>query len=1036
MLPSDLQLQTWLNRVDREVLRLGTREHLIAARLLDEATARGFSIKELGDSLASALATDRDTWQEIRRLFDVEFAPPSAVPPRSRWLLLIGGVVLLGVLVAALVLGVDRPMPMPGTDLGPPTDSADLGTAPDMQPQPPDFGCHREPIKEPNRSTTTTVNEPVPVLPMSWLTSLGLALWMLLVCTLGIAFLRLRQYLSKRLAQLAEHEHVAEQRRKQKEEEQRDKGLQQRQALIRQALASGLPTLPHYHIDLQPPFGSDVVEDCATLLGRAFMAQSGRVLDIDRTLAATVEHGGAAQPVFLPGREVRELCVMYDDTTTRPYLPSFLKLVERLGCLGVRLSMYRFSRHPTTLTPMAAATAADGSSHGPPIELADLLRQREGCSLLLFANRLVLRTPTRDLDWPRTLRQAAVCAWLDPDPSLDSERDNDTRTNWELVPRHLPRFPLTADGLLATARYIGLPAEGSRPPTWMPPPALSDPHTARWVDLWLALGALVPDAALNQLEVVRQKLLIEPLPDPRSIGRLLERLTQLLGQSYNPSKSTIKLGAKLRLQLLVKLFWHDRALFRRGCLLLLEMLASEPAGEIDSLVTHETKARRAWYQAGIAMCDGGSTDGLLDSLLGKPCHEFAQEAQQVLRRLSEGEDEEPVLEVVSRPKALSWQTARIPALLGQSTLVAALLPLLLLGGIRVTKYWPGRHVAVTTTHLVARKSLPDEQVICPNRPKVTEPDLIVAKLSPVVVPKRPFVVAMRQTPPPSPQPTLDQETAPPTSLQPALGQTTALPTDIASPPPGPGTVALHLKMVPIKGGQFDMGSPEHEIFTDEQPRHKVHIKMPFCMSETEVTQAQYQAVMGTNPSSFRTPPESINRPVENVTWLDAVLYCNKLSRSQGLEVCYVIQGEHRVKWPKGQGCSGYRLPTEAEWEFAAGAGNKDEVPQNLALFACIPGNAGGETCVVRRNASNTWKLYDMLGNVSEWVWDWYSTQYPGQYQINPTGPDEGSEHVLRGGSFLDSNPSIKSRNKLSPTKTKKSVGFRIARSGESTQCNR
>ncbi|HNN96278.1 MAG TPA: hypothetical protein PKI03_28580, partial [Pseudomonadota bacterium] len=694
MLPSAESLQTWLHRVSHDVLRLGTREYLIALRIRDEAVARGFSQRALGDSLASALATDRDTWRELRRIFDAEFAPSAAPPPLRRWPHVIAGLLSLGILVLVLLLGLHARVPGPGPELGheepghPALSHPDLSSpepadlaAGEQHPAPTDLGCFKQPVPEPNGGVSRkTSDEPLPVLPLPVGERILWALGLFLLGSLALGLLRLPSYLRRRLAELHEMEQLAAQRQRAQEAQQLAEGQKQHEQLVQAALASGAATRPHYRIDLQPPFGADVVEDSATLLGRAFLSQGGRELDIDATLHATVERGGLAQPVFLSGREVRELCVLYDDTTTRPYLPGFLKLVERWARLGVRLCAYRFSRHPTTLMPVLLTSGA-GTPNGSPIELADLLRHHEGCSLLLFANRLVVHTPNRELDWPRTLRQVAVCAWLDPDPRLDAERDGDTRTAIESLPRTLPRLPFTPDGLLAAARYIGTPAEGVQAPPWSPPPALTETSMARWVDVWLGLGALVPDAALNQLEAVRQKLLSDALPDPRSIGRLLERLTQLLGPSFSASKATIELSKPLRLQLLLRLFWKDRALFRRGCTLLLDTITAEPAlrrDESPGLVHHQTRLRIAWYRAGIALCDGQDSQSPLQSLRGTASHESAQEFAELLMQIGAGTPAEPVLEVISRPLRLTWQTARIPRLLGQSAFFAVLLPLLLL----------------------------------------------------------------------------------------------------------------------------------------------------------------------------------------------------------------------------------------------------------------------------------------------------------------------------------------------------------------------
>jgi len=212
------------------------------------------------------------------------------------------------------------------------------------------------------------------------------------------------------------------------------------------------------------------------------------------------------------------------------------------------------------------------------------------------------------------------------------------------------------------------------------------------------------------------------------------------------------------------------------------------------------------------------------------------------------------------------------------------------------------------------------------------------------------------------------------------------------------------KMVPIPKGRFLMGSPKDEKDReDDEKQHWVELTQPYVMMETEVTQGQYQAVMGENPSGFTGGPEAVQRPVENVTWFDAVKYANRLSQAEGIEECYRIVGTE-VSWEKKQGCKGYRLPTEAEWEYAAragqktvyaGSGNADEVGWHV-------GNSGGQTHPVKQKNANDWRLYDLSGNVWEWVWDW-TGYYEENEQRDPVGPPKadgsGANRVVRGGGW-------------------------------------
>ena len=277
----------------------------------------------------------------------------------------------------------------------------------------------------------------------------------------------------------------------------------------------GAATRPHYRIDLQPPFGPDVVEDSATLLGRAFFA--GRARPGHRRHTARHDRTGrfGSSRCFCPAARcasVRAVRRHHD----APVPAGFLKLVERWQPPGRAPALRRLSFFaPSDDAYARSGQFRLGTPNGPPIELADLLRQHEGCSLLLFANRLVVHTPRAS--WTGRARcgrprsapgSTPIHAWM---PSAMATRAPGDR----ILLARLPRLAVHPDGLLAADASIGTPAEGVQVPPWSPPPALSRPCMARWVDVWLGLGALVPDAALNQLEVLRQKLLLsDALPDP------------------------------------------------------------------------------------------------------------------------------------------------------------------------------------------------------------------------------------------------------------------------------------------------------------------------------------------------------------------------------------------------------------------------------------------------------------------------------------------------------------------------------------------
>ena len=243
----------------------------------------------------------------------------------------------------------------------------------------------------------------------------------------------------------------------------------------------------------------------------------------------------------------------------------------------------------------------------------------------------------------------------------------------------------------------------------------------------------------------------------------------------------------------------------------------------------------------------------------------------------------------------------------------------------------------------------------------------------------------------------------------------------------------------IQGGVFAMGSPGNEVQrdTDEGPQRQVTVSS-FYMGKYEVTQAEYESVMGGNPSIFKGP----TLPVENLSWLDAVEYCNRRSQAEGLTPAYAIAGSgnsRTVTW--NQSANGYRLPTEAEWEYACRAmtvspfstGNTITTGQanydgNNPYSNQAPGEYRERTSPVGSFLPNPWGLYDMHGNVWEWCWDWYSP-YPASAQTNPAGPSSGAYRVIRGGSWRDAAQYLRSAYRLYRTATNQTngLGFRVVR---------
>ena len=272
-------------------------------------------------------------------------------------------------------------------------------------------------------------------------------------------------------------------------------------------------------------------------------------------------------------------------------------------------------------------------------------------------------------------------------------------------------------------------------------------------------------------------------------------------------------------------------------------------------------------------------------------------------------------------------------------------------------------------------------------------------------------------------------------------------------------------LVRIPAGLFQMGSPDGKGGRDEHPRHWVRISRSLWFAETEVTQGQFQALMKKNPSYFTDCGAKC--PVESVSWFDAVAYCNKLSSQEGLEPCYALSGrkgdpaggckrgkascedDHTIKKVdlKSPGCSGYRLPTEAEWEYACragtetryGSGNTDK---DLARVGWYDANSDGKTHPVgsktlpldkRSEARHPWGLLDMHGNVWEWCNDWSTRRYePAEKDnpiVDPEGPSGGDWRVVRGGSFGNGADWARSafRDWWYPQNRLRNRGFRVVR---------
>ncbi|MEM7585629.1 MAG: SUMF1/EgtB/PvdO family nonheme iron enzyme [Acidobacteriota bacterium] len=964
---------------ERGLVRVGTGDYLRVETLLRSRPE--WQPHALANALASLLGTGAESWQLLHALAvqclglddepitDEAPSAPLTIEPRPflrfRRLTALWATLAVTALLALGAWSLNHSVPA--------VSLTDTWPTPRLDPAELEAETSRWRLRTLEPARTVSENLRNTVRPFSWGDWLAFATGLfLMMCGLRWWFLPSvsHRHRQKQLEELLQQQVEAR-------EAERDRSYAAREEEIRELVDSGQSLLVPFQVPRHPAVSLAAIDDAAVTLGRIQEESPGLgQLAEGATVRATSEAGGRVVPVFEQSSTQATLLVLVDDEENgHPYLKGFERVLDRWQQRGVRMVRFSFQEQPDPLWPYP---------RGAPLSFDELSRRYPEVPLVIFSRRLTHRgLLAGGAPWTRRLEVWPVKAWIDPDPTPESEpirRPGFYRDVSGLRRLGFVRFGLDEADLPILARYLAEGGVGIEPPQRRPLSRVT-PEIEAALRAWAVAAARVPQADWDLLEYLRRALHREIgrwLPERRHVALLIRWLNQRQGTPARRHQEFLEIEEGEVERLRREQVERDRVLpppkrlLGRVAKLLLENLeATKPGREWRYL-----RLRWELKRAELALVsDPERALGQLAKLRGTSVDVGAErEARLVLAEgsLSAAQSQELARQwVPSEARQEARPGVALVKLMRSHAELWLLGACVALGVMAIT-------LGIFTEEPAKKALLVKERIVRGDvMPKTSE---LVGELP-----------RTRQRP----------------------------------------------KMIPISAGRFLMGSPvEEEDRFDDETQHEVTLTQDFYLAESEVTQAQYQAVVGSNPSQDTDCVGDC--PVETVSWFDAVSYANGLSASEGLEACYQISGSE-IQWSKGLACLGYRLPTEAEWEYAARAGtdfrfagtdqlkevcNYGNVRDNL--FGCSDGFS--RLAPVMQFQPNRFGLFDMTGNVDEWVWDWFDAYEASS--TNPLGPLEGRDRVFRGGSFSGDPQStrVAFRSRIEPSLRIPILGFRVARS--------